>query len=113
MATSPVRSRPTAVFFTAANTAALTVTATSANVAIPVGGDGHLLLTNDGTNIVYIALGTDNTVAAAIPVNGTPANGIPLLPNTQMQIFAGTGTYIAAIAGATGNTLFITPGYGA
>ena len=109
---SPIRSTPAATFFSAAETAALTVGTASANVAIPSGGR-HLLLTNSGSNVVYIALGTDNTVSAAIPASGAPASGIPLLPNSQTILYAGTGTYVAAIAAATGNTLFVTPGNGA
>ncbi len=109
---TPIRSKPTATFFSASDTAELTVGTASSNMAIPSGG-GHLLLTNVGSNVIYIALGTDNTVSAAIPSAGTPAHGLPLLPNSQLMIYAGTGTWIAAIAAATGNTLFVTPGNGA
>lgn len=109
---TPIRSKPTATFFSVSDTAALTVGTASSNMAIPSGG-AHLLLTNNGSNVIYVALGTDNTVTAAIPAPGTPAKGIPLLPNSQLMIYAGTGTYIAAISSATGNTLLVTPGNGA
>ena len=108
----PVRSKPTATFFSASKTGALTVGTASANLQIPSGG-AHLLLTNSGSNVVYVVLGTDNTVTAAIPASGTPEYGIPILPNSQTMLYAGTGTWIAAIAAATGNTLFVTPGSGA
>ena len=108
---TPIRSKPTAAFFSASPTSALTVGTASSNMAI--GAGGHVLLTNSGANVVYIALGTDNTVVAVAPVAGTPAQGIPLLPNSQTILYAGTGTYIAAISAATGNTLFVTPGSGA
>ena len=109
---TPIRSKPTATFFSASPTSALTVGTASSNMAIGSGG-AHLLLTNSGANVVYIALGTDNTVVAVAPIAGTPAQGIPLLPNSQTILYAGTGTYIAAISAATGNTLFVTPGSGA
>ena len=108
---TPIRSKPTAAFFSASPTSALTVGTASSNMAI--GAGGHVLLTNSGANVVYIALGTDNTVVAVAPIAGTPAQGIPLLPNSQTILYAGTGTYIAAISAATGNTLFVTPGSGA
>ena len=108
----PIRSKPTATFFSVSNTAALTVGTASTNVQIPSGG-AHLLLTNVGSNVVYVSLGTDNTVAAVIPATGTPASGIPVLPNSKLMLYAGTGTWIAAISAATGNTLFVTPGNGA
>jgi hypothetical protein len=112
MATPVIQGKLQATFFSTANTAALTVGTSTANVAIPSGGAYQVRLVNVGSNVVYIAIGTDDTVAAVVPVAGTPSPGIPLLPNSERILSIGTATYIAAIAAATGNTLFITPGSG-
>ena len=109
---TPIRSKPTATFFSVSDTSALTVGTASANVALGTGGS-HLLLTNVGSNVVYVNLGLANTITASIPASGTPAAGIPILPNSQIQLYAGTVTWLAAISAATGNTLYITPGNGA
>lgn len=107
-----IQSVKEASFYPGASTAALTVGTASANVAIPITPYTQTRFVNVGTNVVYIALGTDNTVTAGIPVSGTPAAGIPLLPNAERVLSTGNARYVAALSSATGNTLFITPGTG-
>ena len=111
---APIRKYHTEAFFSTNETVALTVGTASSNVAISSTNPDlvQALFVNVGANVVYINLGTDNTVTAEIPASGTPANGIPLLPNSSIVLAIGTATYIAAIAAATGNTLFVTVGSG-
>jgi hypothetical protein len=106
---APIRKIPTRSFFPTGNTVALTVGTTSSNVNV-VTTSTQCVVTNIGTNVVYVAFGTDDTITAAIPAAGTPANGMPILPNAKMELQLGNASYVAAIATATGNTLMITPG---
>lgn len=108
---TPIRSKPQPVFFSNSNTSALTVEVTTGNIAIGGAGD-QVVLVNSGANVAYVNFGTDNTVAAAIPVSGTPASGMPLLPNSRTVFSLGSATFLAVIASATGNTLLLTPGWG-
>ena len=110
----PIRKYHTAAFFSTNETVALTVGTASANVAFSNANADlvQALFVNVGANVVYINLGTDNTVSAAVPASGTPASGIPLLPNSALVLAIGTATYIAAISGVAGNTLFVTVGSG-
>lgn len=108
--------------------AALTVTATSANVALPSSTQDALpnmcsvRVVNVGTNAVFVAFG-DSTVTAAIPASGSTGSGVMMLPNSEHTFLAQSGasatdpaydatpaTYIAAIAAATGNTVYVTVG---
>ncbi len=110
---TPIEKVKTASFFSTNDTVALTVGTASANVALSNTADWYQArIVNSGSNIAYVALGTDNTVTAAIPASGTPALGMPILPNSEVTLSIGSATYIAAIAAATGNTLFVTVGTG-
>jgi hypothetical protein len=60
---------------------------------------------NIGTNIVYIALGTD-TVTASTTTMSLAAGAVETFTLDDGQ------THLAAIAGAAGNTLNITLGQG-
>ncbi len=106
--------------FTPANkTAALTVGTTATAVTLPLvstsgnsSGAVQVVLTNVGTNVVFVAWAPASAVAVA-PVSGTPANGFPLLPNSQKTVTVPDGFSFSAIAAATGNTLYLSPGSGA
>ena len=98
------------------NTVALTVGTVSSRAAMQFPGGlsswtWQCLVTNSGTNTVFVAFGTVGIVAA-IPVVGTPANGIAIAPNTTRAFTVQGAQYIAAIAAATGNTLYATAGVG-
>ena len=111
------------------NTVAVTVTGTSSTaVQAPniqgVGlGSGQYTVTNIGTQTVFIvatnARQSDGSLttaaqaaAAVIPVNGTPANGFPILANTSQTLTFSPGAWFTAIASATGSTLYLSPGDG-
>jgi len=68
---------------------------------------GQVRLMNSGTNVVFVKFG-DSTVVA------TNAN-LALLPNS-VEVFTVPGNcpnlYVAAIAAASGNTLYISAGDG-
>lgn len=111
------------------NTVAITVAATSSTaVQVPntqgagLGGP-NFLVTNIGTQTVFVAAtgarqsdgsltAAATATAAVIPVNGTPANGWPVLANTSQTITLPPGAWITTIAAATGSTLYVTPGDG-
>ncbi len=105
-------------------TAALTVIATSASVKVPTTNSSpnlvSLRIVNDGTNFVYVNFGASG-VTAAIPASGATTTGLMLLPNSVTYVMVQSGysednpdntsaVYVAAIAGATGNTIYITVG---
>lgn len=110
----PSRGGPLGTFFSVNDTVALTVGIASSNVALNQANTSGLItiLTNVGANVVYVSFGTDNTVIATAPIAGTPAQGFPILPNASIKITSGSALWLAAIASATGNTLFITSGVG-
>lgn len=88
----------------------LAVGVASSNVALSsavgtLGGVARML--NIGTNVIHFAFGGTSGVTASIP------GSIPMGPNSEVvfDIPAGT-THVAAIAGATGNTLYIQWGIG-
>ena len=98
------------------NTVALTVGIASASIALQLPGGltkwtYQCLVTNSGANMAFVAFGASGIVAA-IPVAGTPANGVPIAPNSTRAFTVNSGQYIAAIASATGNTLYATAGVG-
>ncbi|MBW8066849.1 MAG: hypothetical protein GJU73_05320 [Ferrovum sp.] len=109
----PIEVQHNQSFFSTNETVAIAVGTASANAALVTPGEQYQAqIVNDGTNVVYVNFGTDNTVAAAVPASGTPAQGFPILPNSRIVISIGSTTWIAAIAAATGNTLLITVGKG-
>lgn len=86
----------------------LAVLTTSATVAVSPPGIGNrtVRLMNSGTNPVFVNFGPAGTVA-------TVANSMPLLPNSvEVFYFHNDWTIVAAISGATGNTLYVTMGEG-
>jgi len=90
----------------AGSTVNLAVLATTANVAVAPArvGSRTIRIFNSGTNVVYVNFGDDNVVA-------TVANSLPLLPNSvETFFFRNDWTKVAAIAGSTGNTIYITTG---
>ena len=72
----------------------------------PQNSSAQVLLTNVGSNTVFVAFG-DSTVTTTVTA------GCPLLANSA-QTFSvkATDTHFAAISAATGNTLYATPGQG-
>ena len=90
----------------------LNVTAASQNVQVHAGTCPNIRFYNAGTNVVYLNVGKDNTVTAAIATAGSPANGMPLAPG-EVEVIRAPGGWIALIAAAAGPTpVFMTPGYG-
>jgi hypothetical protein len=89
-------------------TVSLAVLTTSATVAVSPAtvGTRTVRIFNSGTNIVFINFGPSTAIA-------TLANSMPMLPNSvETFYFHNDWTLVAAIAGATGNTLYITAGEG-
>ena len=98
------------------NTIALDVTGTSDSITL--GGStaqaGKVLrIYNAGDGIVFVAPGMSG-VTAAIPVDGSPANGFPIAPGRETGMtLQGGQTHIAAICpGAETATIYITQGFG-
>ena len=92
-------------FQPAGSTVNVAVTATAQNIT-PSGCEGPnagVILTNIGSQTVFIHLTATATVS----------NGMPLLANTAMGPFQiPAGAAISVIAAATGSTLYATSGYG-
>lgn len=89
----------------------ITVGTSSAAVTLTDGSTTDILLTNVGTNVVFVRVATVSTTAVL-------NTDMPVLPNSQIilcrtQSVATNGaqiqTFVTAIAAATGNTLHITP----
>ncbi len=107
-------------FSPARDTVAVTVGTASANAQLPLRepsglsqGTVEVRLLNVGTNVVFVAWATGAPPTAVAPVSGTPQNSIPLLPNSSEVFLLPDGAYLAAIAAATGNTLYASVGQGA
>lgn len=84
----------------------LAVLTTTANVAVtrPNIGTQSIRLVNVGTNTVFVTIGTSGVTASL-------TTSFPLLPNTAETFLLQNGaTHVAAIASATGNTLYVTTG---
>ena len=104
------------------NTVEMDVTASShATVQVPGGGPGNInyIFTNTGANPCWVAMaqagpgGAVPTVTAAIPTDGTPANGYPVLAGSKESITGPVNAYFSAICAAALTTkLYITPGEG-
>jgi len=104
-------------FFVVGNGQALACSGTSANVAFQslpqnVQYATDILLYNAGTVNVFVAFGSDNTITASAPTNGTPANGIIIAPSAYLAFNKGYATYIAGIAASSTATLYFYQGYG-
>lgn len=99
-------------------TIAVNPSGTSQNVPVVTKGQtnvNQIKIFNNSNQVCFLAFGTDNSVAAAIPIVNTPAFGMPIAMGEDMVITnpRGADLYVAVIAGgtATGN-LYITPGEG-
>jgi len=88
----------------------LVVTASNNRIALRtdarIGMNESIRVHNIGTNIVYIALGTDTVSADSSTTMSLAAGGVETFSLSDGQ------THLAAIAAATGNTLNITVGQG-
>lgn len=90
---------------TAANTLSIAVTASNQTFTLPVNvQNGQILLTNIGTQTVFVAMGT---------VTSSITTSMPLMANTA-SIFTipDAVTTLSVIAGNTGSTLYATAGVG-
>ncbi len=97
---------------TPANTITVTVSATSAAVALPTPVGNQIVVTSLAANaIAFIALGI-STTTVVIPT-GTKQNGFPILPGTANVFTVGDYTTHIATIGTAANTLYISCGDGA
>lgn len=88
------------------STVNLAVAGTSSSVAVTRSGVGtqSVRIVNSGAQTVFLNFGV-STVAATL------AAGMPMLPNTvESFLLLNDVTHIAAIAAATGSTIYITTG---
>jgi hypothetical protein len=86
------------------SSAGLSVTTTTSNVALPTGS--NIIITNIGSNVAYVALGTSNSITAT-------TSNIPIPPNYGwVQLAVGSNTYIAGISTGGTTTLNIQGGSG-
>jgi hypothetical protein len=102
-------------FYPQGNTVNQAVTASTANFQVPGNANQtSYLFTNVGANTVFFAFGTttpgSNPAASTVTVSAT--TGTPLLPNTAQTFSGPANAWVAVIAAATGNTLYVTPGDG-
>ena len=68
---------------------------------------------NTGSSKVYFGYGRDPGTTVTIPVPGTPANGVCVLPNEIVIYNLLPNVYISAICETGGTTnLLVTPGEG-
>lgn len=89
--------------FTPATAASLAITATAQTVTLPTNGD-VIMVQNAGTAVSFFSVGA--TVATA------STSSFPVLGNTvQLYTIDPSATVLSGI-GTTGNTLYITRGYG-
>lgn len=99
-----------------AKTGALSVGTASTSAAIPlpgsaVGWSHEVLVTNAGTNTVFVAFGGSG-VTAAVPVAGTPADGVAVAAGQTQAFSLNASSYIAAIASTGTNLVYFTAGVG-
>lgn len=93
------------------NSVAITVAAASAVVALPTPRGDQVIISSLAANaIAFIAFGS----AAAVVVipTGTPANGLPVLPNSARYYTIPPGATHIATIGTVANTLYVTVGDG-
>jgi hypothetical protein len=101
----------TTIPFTPGVTSNLTVLTSSANIALPAGGE-TLRVAVVGTGPVYVKFGTSNAVTAAttdMPVFGSAPESFTV---SRALLSQNGTTHVAAISAATGNTLYVTAGAG-
>lgn len=91
----------------------LAVTTSSASVTLPAqgnaGGTMQVTILNVGTNVVFVRIGQ-----GPITANGTSGTAdMPIGPNASVTLTKGIDdNVVAAIAGAAGNTIWVTCGQG-
>jgi len=90
---------------------ALVSTGSSVNGALARNGSfGNAVETvNTTDNLAFVAFGTDDTVAAVIPVGDTPG-AFPVPANSTVVFQTPPGTKYAALIGAESTTVYVTPG---
>lgn len=99
-----------------ARSISLDVGTTSASVTLPpqgnAGGNKQLTILNIGTNVVFVRV--SNSADGAVNASATsPTADYPIGPNASVTITKSTdANTVSAIAAATGNTIWITPGEG-
>jgi len=103
-------------FSPSANAALISVGTSSSAVAIPLPGSAttwahEVLVTNTGTNAVFVAFGGAG-VTAAIPATDTPADGV-IVPGGSSQAFSVNGaSHMAGIASTGTNAVYFVAGVG-
>ena len=99
------------------NTAVLSVTATSSNVAVTASSPvNQFLIANTGTNPAFLNIANVSTVTAVVPTAGTPSAGF-CIPAGALKVISSiqsspTQTMYVAAIGTANTTLYITPGEG-
>lgn len=92
------------------NTVAMAISTSSESDPLTRGGTVRIY--NLGPNKVFVAFG-GSAIASAIPVEDTPANGIPIASGASHIWDVGVSTHIAAICAATESaTIYMTSGTG-
>jgi hypothetical protein len=105
-------------FLATGKTYLLTVTTTSANVAVYADTPANqFALYNDGNHEIFVKTGASSGTTAVIPTSGTGEYGFVVPPNSRIVITNGqaNGTnpvYFAAIVDTGTHNLYITPGEG-
>lgn len=104
-------------FRTNGNGLTLTAGITSSNVAYPIlirppFSHSTTMVTNAGTVNVAIAFGQDNTVTAAFPSVGVPANGMVVLAGETMPLDDRYALWVAAIATSGTASVYFYKGEG-
>ena len=102
-------------FFVAANGQALNCSTSSASVALVALADGSpatdIVMFNSGSVNVFVAFGS-TAPTAAIPADGTPANGIIIAPGAYLTFCKGSNLFLAAITASSTATIYFYQGYG-
>ena len=97
------------------NTHAIAVTAGASTPEQITGSPGPITayqFVNAGSSTCWVVMAGSPT-NAVIPAPGTPANGIPILPNEVVLYRGPADMFVSAIcAGGFSTTLYVTPGEG-
>lgn len=70
-----------------------------------------IMIVNDGSASAFIAFGT-SAPTAAIPTNGSPANGICIRAGSTLILDRSNFTYIDAITAVGTTTIYLYQGFG-
>jgi hypothetical protein len=97
------------------NTHAIAVTAVASTPEQITGSPGPITayqFVNSGSNPCWVVMDPKG-VNAVIPAPGSPANGIPILPNEIVLYRGPADMFVSAICGGgLSTTLYVTPGEG-